>query len=42
MRDGTFRVLIGSDARKLDILGRVAPVRAITTVADRMKALLAS
>ena len=40
VRDGTFRVLIGSDARMLDRLSRVAPVRAITTVADRMKALL--
>ena len=40
VRDGTFRVLIGGDARKLDILGRVAPVRAITTVANRMKALM--
>lgn len=40
VRDGTFRVLIGSDARMLDRLARVAPVRAITTVANRMKALL--
>lgn len=40
VRKGTFRVIIGGDARKLDILGRVAPVRAITTVADRMKALM--
>lgn len=41
VRDGTFRVLIGSDARMLDRLARVAPVRAITTVASRMRALLA-
>lgn len=40
VRDGTFRLIIGADAFKLDILGRVAPVRAITTVADRMKALM--
>lgn len=37
---GTFRVLIGSDARMLDRLARLAPVRAITTIADRMKSLL--
>ncbi len=37
---GTFRVLIGSDARMLDRLSRVAPTRAITTVADQMKKLL--
>lgn len=40
VEQGTFRVLIGSDARMLDRLARVAPVRAITTIADRMKALL--
>ena len=40
VRKGTFRVLIGGDARMLDRLSRVAPVRAITTVAGRMKALL--
>ena len=37
---GTFRVLIGSDARMLDRISRLAPTRAITTVARRMKALL--
>lgn len=37
---GEFRVLLGRDARMLDRLARVAPVRAITTIADRMKALL--
>ena len=37
---GTFRVLIGSDARMLDRLSRVAPTRAITTVADQMRKLL--
>jgi hypothetical protein len=37
---GTFRVLIGSDARMLDRLSRVSPTRAITTVADRMKSML--
>lgn len=40
IRDGTFRVLIGGDARMLDRMARLMPVRAITTVADRMKALL--
>ena len=38
--DGRFRVLIGSDARMLDRLSRVAPTRAITTVADRMRSML--
>jgi NAD(P)-dependent dehydrogenase (short-subunit alcohol dehydrogenase family) len=38
--DGTFRVLIGSDATMLDRLSRVAPTRAITTVADQMRKLL--
>jgi NAD(P)-dependent dehydrogenase (short-subunit alcohol dehydrogenase family) len=40
MERGTFRVLIGNDAKMLDRLTRVAPTRAIITVADRMKALL--
>lgn len=40
VREGTFRVLIGSDARMLDRMSRVAPVKAIGIVADRMKALL--
>ena len=35
--NGTFRVLIGSDARTLDRLSRFSPTRAITTVADQMK-----
>jgi NAD(P)-dependent dehydrogenase (short-subunit alcohol dehydrogenase family) len=34
---GDFRVLIGGDARMLDRLSRLAPARAITTVAKRMK-----
>jgi len=38
--NGTFRVLIGSDARMLDRLSRVSPTRAITTVADQMKKML--
>jgi NAD(P)-dependent dehydrogenase (short-subunit alcohol dehydrogenase family) len=38
---GRFRVLIGSDARGLDRIGRLFPKRAIDLVADRMKALLA-
>ena len=37
---GEPRLLIGGDAKMLDRLSRVAPMRAITTVADRMKALL--
>ena len=37
---GTFRVLIGGDARMLDRLSRFSPTRAITTVATRMKALV--
>jgi NAD(P)-dependent dehydrogenase (short-subunit alcohol dehydrogenase family) len=40
VREGTFRVLIGSDARMLDRMSRVAPVKAIGFIADRMKALL--
>lgn len=40
VQKGTFRVLIGSDARMLDRLSRVSPTRAITTVADQMKKLL--
>ena len=40
VREGTFRILIGSDARMLDRLSRVAPVKSIGIVADRMKALL--
>lgn len=37
---GTFRVLIGSDAKMLDRLSRLSPTRAITTVADQMSKLL--
>lgn len=37
---GTFRVVIGSDARMLDRISRLSPKRAITMVADQMKALL--
>lgn len=37
---GDFRVLIGSDARMLDRMSRVAPIKAITTVASRMKKTL--
>lgn len=40
MEKGTPRVVIGRDARSLDRLSRVAPVRAVTIVAERMKALL--
>ena len=38
--NGTFRVVIGSDARMLDRLSRVSPTRAITTVAAQMKKML--
>ncbi len=38
--NGTFRVVIGSDARMLDRLSRLSPTRAITTVADQMKKML--
>jgi NAD(P)-dependent dehydrogenase (short-subunit alcohol dehydrogenase family) len=38
--EGRFRLLIGGDARMLDRLSRVAPTRAITTVADQMKKML--
>jgi NAD(P)-dependent dehydrogenase (short-subunit alcohol dehydrogenase family) len=37
---GTFRVLIGGDARMLDRLSRLSPRRAITTVAQQMSKLL--
>lgn len=37
---GRFRVIIGSDARMLDRISRISPRRAITMVAERMKALL--
>ena len=37
---GRARVLIGSDARMLDRLSRVAPTRAILTVASRMRKTL--
>jgi NAD(P)-dependent dehydrogenase (short-subunit alcohol dehydrogenase family) len=40
VENGTFRVLIGGDARMLDRLSRLSPTRAITTVADQMKKLL--
>jgi NAD(P)-dependent dehydrogenase (short-subunit alcohol dehydrogenase family) len=37
---GTFRVLIGADARGVDRLGRLSPTRTIEMVADRVKALV--
>lgn len=37
---GRFRVVIGRDARMLDLVARVAPTRAITIVADRMRRML--
>jgi hypothetical protein len=40
IENGTPRLLIGKDAKSLDKLSRVAPTRAITTVANKMKALL--
>jgi NAD(P)-dependent dehydrogenase (short-subunit alcohol dehydrogenase family) len=38
--EGRPRLLIGGDAKMLDRLSRVAPTRAITTVADQMKKML--
>lgn len=38
----TFRVRIGSDAKLLDRLVRVAPTKAITMIADKMKDLLSN
>ncbi|MFM9135648.1 MAG: SDR family NAD(P)-dependent oxidoreductase [bacterium] len=40
VQKGTFRVVIGGDARMLDRLSRLSPQRAIAVVADRMKSLL--
>jgi short-subunit dehydrogenase len=40
IEQGTFRVLIGSDARNMDRISRIAPQRAITTVARQMKKIL--
>ncbi|MBO0812077.1 MAG: SDR family NAD(P)-dependent oxidoreductase, partial [Microlunatus sp.] len=40
VRNGTFRVTIGKDARMLDRMSRIAPRRAIEMVARRMKSLL--
>ncbi len=40
IRHGHFRVLVGSDARLLDKLSRIAPKRAALIVAKQMKAVL--
>jgi NAD(P)-dependent dehydrogenase (short-subunit alcohol dehydrogenase family) len=40
MESGVFRVLIGTDARELDHLSRVAPQQAIDRVADAVQAIL--
>jgi NAD(P)-dependent dehydrogenase (short-subunit alcohol dehydrogenase family) len=40
VRNGTFRVTIGKDARTLDRMSRIAPRRSIDMVANRMKSLL--
>lgn len=40
MEKGVFRVVVGKDARSLDILSRVSPKKATETIAQRMKALL--
>ena len=42
IQTGRFRVLIGRDARMLDLMGRVAPKRAIGMIARKMHALLAN
>jgi short-subunit dehydrogenase len=39
---GRFRVLIGRDAQMLDLMGRVAPRRAIGMIAKKMESLLAN
>jgi short-subunit dehydrogenase len=38
---GSFRVIIGRDARMIDVLARLAPRRAVNLIADKMKSLLA-
>lgn len=40
LEKGTPRLLIGSDAKALDRLGRLMPTRAIRLIADKMKAIL--
>jgi NAD(P)-dependent dehydrogenase (short-subunit alcohol dehydrogenase family) len=40
VQNGTFRVLIGRDARMIDTMSRVVPRRAIEMIANRMKSLL--
>lgn len=40
LEKGTPRLLIGSDAKALDRLGRLMPTRAIKIIADKMKAIL--
>jgi short-subunit dehydrogenase len=42
MVKGRFRVVIGRDARMLDVMSRVSPRRATETVARRMASLLGS
>lgn len=37
---GRFRIVIGRDARMMDLLSRLAPKRAITMIADRMASLV--
>ena len=40
MEKGSFRVVIGKDARALDLLSRLSPRRATDLVARKMAALL--
>lgn len=40
MEKGSYRVVVGKDARSLDMLYRVSPKRATETIAGRMKSLL--
>jgi short-subunit dehydrogenase len=40
MVKGRFRVVIGRDARMIDVMSRVSPRRATETVARRMASLL--
>jgi short-subunit dehydrogenase len=37
---GSYRVVIGGDARAMDVLTRLVPERAMTMIADKMASLL--
>jgi len=40
MEKGAYRVVVGKDARSLDMLSRVSPRKATETIAGKMKSLL--